>query len=64
MQKFRRMSKEKLTKLMALHLLHYPAIRVVLARLVNFPGETYGINGEELEKSIKELVEGLWWKKK
>jgi len=63
MQKFKKMSKKKLTELIVLHLLHYPAIRVVLKHLVDFPKAVYGINGEELEQNVKELVTGLRWKK-
>jgi len=63
MQKFKRMSKKNLAKMFALHLLHYPAIRVVLKYLVDFPKPVYGIDGEELEQNVKELVEGLQWKK-
>jgi len=63
MQKFKRMSKSNLAKMFALHLLHYPAIRVVLKHLVDFPKDVYSINGEELEQNVKELVKGLIWKK-
>ena len=63
MQKFKRMSKTNLTKLLSAHLLHYPAIRVVLKHLVDFPKDVYSINGEELEQNVKELVKGLIWKK-
>lgn len=63
MQKFKRMSKRNLTTMLALHLRHYPAIRVVLKHLVDFPKPVYGIDGEELEQNVKELVKGLIWKK-
>ena len=63
MHRFKKMSKRNLAKLLSAHLLHYPAIRVVLGRLVDFPEAIYSINGEELERNVKELVEGLVWKK-
>lgn len=63
MQKFKRMSKRNLAKMFTLHLLRYPAIRVILGHLVDFPKALYGINGEELEQNVKELVKGLVWKK-
>jgi len=54
------MTKEK--KLLIQLLLNNPGFRVCLSKVVGFPKRVWGAFEDELEESVKELVEGLEWR--
>jgi len=46
------------------HLMHYPAIGVIIAKLTDFPvRKIWGPEEEMLEENIELLVKGLIWRK-
>lgn len=65
MQKFRKLKIEHVQKMVVSHLLHYPAILVILKRLTGFPEEVWNPHKSdaELTRSVEYLVKGLTWKK-
>jgi len=63
MQRFKKMSKDRLSGMFLAHLVRFPAIRVIFGHLVKYPKAMYGIGEEEIEANLRELIRGLVWKK-
>ncbi len=64
MQRFEKLSREKVICLLTKHILSHPVMGVLLKHLTGFSEIVYGIKDDpKIIANIKKLLEGLRWKK-
>lgn len=63
MNRFKKMTKNKLVDLLSAHILRFPIVGVLLKHITDFPDKVYGQEADEaILENIKKLLRGLRWK--
>lgn len=62
MQRFKRMKKEKLREMLLEHLMRYPAIRIILKQISDFPKDLWNGDESKIREDTMIMLKGLTWK--
>jgi len=63
MLKLKQLRRREIEKMLIGHFRGYPAIRVIISRLIGFPMEAWDVDEPEFSKNLERMVKGLRWEK-